>query len=98
MQMTEDNIIERLSALADEIRSSVRGADVEFTVYPSGSAMLDVRLSGRLYVLEYSPTRGFGVDEVQDGEGFTLGYRFASGDVEAAADELSNLLSAAVNS
>jgi hypothetical protein len=95
--MTESSIIQRLSSLADEIRNSVSGADVELTEFPSGSAMLDVRISGRLYVLEYSPTRGFGVDEVQDGEGFTLGYRFASGDVQAAAEELSNLLSAAVN-
>lgn len=95
--MTENSIVQRLSSLADEIRRSVSGADVEFTAFPSGGAMLDVRFTGRLYVLEYSPTRGFGVDEVQDGEGFTLGYRFTSGDVESAAEELSNLLSAAVN-
>jgi hypothetical protein len=95
--MTRNNTIDRLTGLAGEIRTSVTGADVDFTVFPSGSAMLYVRLAGRLYVLEYSPTRGFGVDEVRDGEGFTLAYRFTSQDVEAAADELNSLLSAAAN-
>jgi hypothetical protein len=54
--------------------------------------MLDVRRAGHLYVLSYSPTRGFGVDEVSDGEGFQIGYRFAYDEFEPAAERLWELV------
>src|SRR6266852_3862629 len=86
-------MLDRIQALADQIQSSVPGTEVEFTAFPSGSAMLDVRHAGRLYVLSYSPTHHFGVDEVADGEGFQIGYKFTSEAFEPAAERLWELVS-----
>jgi len=62
--------------------------------FSSGSALLVVGKGGRLFVLTYSPSGGFGVDEVLEGEAFDSGYRFVSKDVDAAVEELHRLLQA----
>lgn len=68
---------------------------VELSSFPSGAAMLDVWRSGRLFVMEYSPTRRFGVDEVKDGEGFLIGSRNAYPEFEPAAERLKSLVDGA---
>jgi hypothetical protein len=83
---------DRIRELADQIRASVVDAEVDFTSFPSGSAAIDVRRGGRLFVLSYSPTHHFGVDEVVDGEGFQVGYRFTSEAFEPAAARLQELV------
>jgi hypothetical protein len=82
----------RIRALADQIRASAVDAEVDFTAFPSGSATIDVRRGRRLLVLAYSPTHHFGVDEVADGEGFQIGYRFTSESFEQAAGCLRELV------
>jgi hypothetical protein len=89
------NMVEKIRGLAEQIRASASDAEVEFTAFPSGSAMIDVRRGGRLFVLAYSPTRGFGVDEVRDGEGFLLGYAFTSDSLAPAAERLRQLVAGA---
>jgi hypothetical protein len=76
--------------------AALPGTRTELSTFPSGSAMLDVWRSGRLFVMEYSPTRRFGVDEVRDGEGFLIGYRDAYQDFEPAAERLKQLVEAAI--
>ena len=80
-----------LSALAERI-SRVPGVQVNLHRFPSGAATLDVVRDERLYVLDYSPTRRFGVDEVKDGEGFLISYGFTSEDYEPAAKRLWELV------
>jgi hypothetical protein len=86
----------RVRELADQIRASVVDAEVDFTSFPSGSATIDVRRGGRLFVLSYSPTHHFAVDEVADGEGFQVGYRFTSESFESATARLQELIANAI--
>ena len=84
-------MIEQIRALAKQI-AALPEAAVDFNTFPSGSAMLDVRRAGRLYVMAYSPDRGFGVDEVGDNDGFLVSYRFSYTQFEPAASRLWQLV------
>jgi predicted enzyme related to lactoylglutathione lyase len=67
--------------------------EVELTDFPAGGAMLDIRRrDGRLFVMSYSPSHGFGVDEVGADDGFIPAYRFVSSDFDPAAKELRRLV------
>jgi hypothetical protein len=88
-------MVERIRILAEQIRAAAPDSEVDFTPFPSGSAMLDVRRGGRLFVLAYSPERHFGVDEVMDGEGFQISYGFTSQSFDAAAQHLRDLVASA---
>jgi hypothetical protein len=82
-----------ITLLARQIEASFSGSTTEVEFFPSGSAMLDVRWLGRLFVMAYSPAAGgFGVDEVSEEDGFNSGYRFVSNEFSEAADELYRLL------
>ncbi|HEX5102978.1 MAG TPA: VOC family protein [Pirellulaceae bacterium] len=91
------NIVDHIGQLAERLRTVATDAEVEFTSYPSGSAMLDVRRQGRLYVMSFSPQQGFGVDEVRDGEGFQNTYQFAFSDFQPAAQKLWELATASAH-
>lgn len=82
------SVVDNIGLLAERLREEATDADVEFTAYPSGSAMLDVRRRGRLYVMAFSPQGGFGVDEVRDGEGLHNADQFVFNDFQRAADKL----------
>jgi hypothetical protein len=81
-----------IESLVARIKASFPGVVTEVEHFPSGAAMLDVRWLGRLFVLAYSPSGGFGVDEVKDDEGMEMGYRFRSADYAEAVEELFRLL------
>ena len=83
-----------IKLLARQIEASFAGSTTEVTAFDSGSAMLDVRSQGRLFVMAYSKALGFGVDEVGEDEGFETGYRFTSNEFDEAAEELHRLLEA----
>jgi hypothetical protein len=83
--------VEKIRQLTKQVQDSF-GAVTELTVFGSGSAMLDVRSRGRVFVLVYSPTSGFGVDEARESDAFDTGYRFITQDFESAAEELRRLL------
>ncbi len=85
-------MLQQIRVLRDEIERTYPGAEAHIEGFASGAATLDVRWRTRVFVLAYSPSRGFGVDELQEGEGFETGYRFASPDFEGAAAELHRLL------
>ncbi len=85
-------MIDKMAQLAKQI-AALPGTDVEFTPYPGGGAMLDVRRDGRLFVMAYSSAGHFGVDEVADDTGWLTSYRFASDDFEPAAARLWELVS-----
>jgi len=80
--------VESIGDLAERLQAVATDADVQFTAYPSGSAMLDVRRHGRLFVMAFSPNLGFGVDEVRDGEGLQNTYQFVFSDFQPAANKL----------
>ena len=77
-----------MKRLRDGLRTDALGIEAELTTFPTGGAMLDVRRAGRAFVMAYTPTHGFGVDELHEGDGFVTGYRFVFADFEPAARQL----------
>lgn len=57
--------------------------------------MLDVVRQGRLYVMAYSPSSGFGVDEVRSSEGFLTSYEYVTSNFDSAAAKLRTLADSA---
>lgn len=74
--------------LADQIRATFPGATTDVEDFPSGAAVLDVRWRGRALVLVFTPSGGFGVDELGSEEGFETGYAFSSEDFTSASEEM----------
>ncbi|MEH1937638.1 MAG: hypothetical protein V7L14_28800 [Nostoc sp.] len=91
-QATDSTILEKISALAKQIELSFPGAITTVEIFPSGSAMLDIHLHNKLFVMAYSPTHGFGIDEVGDEDGFDTGYRFNTKDFYVATEEVNKLI------
>ncbi len=85
-------ILARAEALAAQLTASIPGARVEIEEFPSGAVALSVRAGGRAWVMDYSPQRGFGVDELGPEEGFQAGYRYSSDNFDEAAEILLRLL------
>jgi hypothetical protein len=91
----KQKMLNDITVLAIQIEASFPGSATNVKTFHSGSAMLDVRWNGRLFVLAYSIAEGFGVDEVAEEDGFEMGYRFTSNKFDKAAEELHSLLQAA---
>jgi hypothetical protein len=85
----------KMTSLAKQIEESFSGSTTEVEIFSSGSAMLEVRRQGRLFVMAYLSSGDFGVDEVGKDEGFETGYRMVSNKFDEAAEELYRLLHAA---
>ena len=85
-------MIDKMGDLARQLEA-LPGTRTELTTFPSGAAMLDVWREGRLFVMAYTPTwKGFGVDEVLDGQGLLEKYDFFSEDYAPAAEHLRKLV------
>jgi hypothetical protein len=70
------------------------GASTQVTEFDSGGVMLDVRCSnGRTFVLTFSPSLGYGVDEVSARDGLGNDYRFVYSTFHPAAVKLHELIS-----
>lgn len=83
----------RMADLAKGISSAHSDVSTELTEFTSGGAMLDVRNGkGRLFVMAYTPTHGYGVDEVREDEGFLPGYQYSFTEFDDAADQLQRLI------
>jgi hypothetical protein len=91
-QATESTILDKISALAKQIELSFPGAITTLEIFSSSSAMLDIRLHNKLFVMAYSPTNGFGIDEVGEEDGFDTGYRFNTKDFYVATEEVNKLI------
>lgn len=88
------NLAQRMASYSERLATEI-GAETKVTAFPSGAVMLDVRRNGRGFVMAYSTTHGFGVDEILPDDGFVTGYRFASPDFDSAAEELKQLVGSA---
>jgi hypothetical protein len=91
-QATDSTILEKISALAKQIELSFPGAITTLEIFPSCCVMLDIHLNNKLFVMAYSPTHGFGIDEVGEEDGFGIGYRFNTRDFYVAIEELNKLI------
>ena len=90
-----------IASLAEQFRQLVSTLDAssdcarsELTLFPSGGEMIDVhRKDGRVFVLAFSPDRGFGVDELHVDDGFVDSYQFTFTEFSSAALKLQELVS-----
>jgi hypothetical protein len=88
---------ERVEQLGQELRREWPHARVQWSLFPSGAAMLDVFCGERWFQLAYFPSyRLFGVDETREEDSFSNYYRFTSPDFGAAAAELRRLVAGAM--
>ena len=78
--------------LAELVRRRYPPATAAVGHRSSGRIVLDVVLGERLFVLEYFPGEGFGVDEVADEEAFLVGSRNVFDDAIGAGVCLLKLL------
>lgn len=93
MSITDD-----FTTLTEQTAKLSRDVETELATFPSGAMMLDVRYRGRLFVLAYSPTAGFGVDEVEEEVvGLGTSYRHGFDDFTLAKEKLLSLLATAMS-
>ena len=84
---------DQMRQLAQQLEAEQTAVRADLTEFASGGAMLDVRRADdRAFVMAYSPSAGFGVDELRPNDGFGTGYRFVVGEFERAAEQLQRLL------
>jgi lactoylglutathione lyase len=81
-------VVTEMKLLQEGLAAEPCDIKAELTTFPSGSAMLDVRRAGRAFVMAYTPTDGFGVDELHPDDGLLSGYQFHFHDFEPAAQQL----------
>lgn len=77
-----------MERLRQDLVAEQSGLDATLTTFPSGSAMLDMRRNGRAFVMAYTPSFGFGVDELHPDDGIVNAYPFIFEDFESAARQL----------
>ena len=88
----EDRLLSRLKFISEQIDHNFPGSVTELDIFSSGAMMLDVRYRDRLFVIDCTSSRGIGVDEVTEADGFNTGYNFITEDVDAAIVELNRLM------
>jgi lactoylglutathione lyase len=74
--------------LAAHLRSRFPTARVETSTFPSGAASLSIVQDDRLFIMDFAPSTGFGVDEVRPGEEYLNQYSFTTDDFQQAAEKL----------
>src|SRR5439155_68091 len=77
-------MVKRIEMLAKQIETNVPGAKVDFTLFPSGAAMLVVKRAGCLFVLSFLPQGHFSCGENHQGCGYpSPPRRFAKGKISS---------------
>jgi hypothetical protein len=91
------NLTDELNKLAAEAAALSSDIETDVRVLSSESALLDVRYRGRLFVLDYSSTDGFGVDEfVPEIDGLGSEFEHNYHDLTPARERLLALLTDAI--
>ena len=83
----------RLLSLIQDLRLLAPQLSLDMRVLPSGVVFLNVHPNSREFALEYSPTRGFGISELNDQTTpFDAGHEHVFDDAEPAAECLLTLV------
>jgi hypothetical protein len=80
-----DVLLKRLQAIFP-------AAELELERFPSGAWLLDMRLEERFFVASFSPSDGYGFDEVKDGDGLTSNFTHAASGLDELVEGLSKLV------
>jgi hypothetical protein len=94
LMLNDDNaiIFEDLKSFAIEIESLCKDTRTDLASFPSGAIMLDVFCKDRFFVLVYSPSAGFGVDEVTNDDSLGTSYKFHLPTLDMAKAKLKLLM------
>lgn len=90
--INRSSILEDLKSFTQDLKQLNGKIKTDLTVFDSGAIMLDVFCQNRTFILVYSPTTGFGVDEVKEDDGFDLSYKFYAKDINTAKEKLKELI------
>jgi hypothetical protein len=83
---------EAVASLEQKLRGQFPTAVLDVTWFASSAFMVDVRLGSRLFVVAFSPTTGFGVDEVQESDDIDTSFRYSAANVDEVISKLTNLV------
>lgn len=83
-----------IQELAADLRMRISDASVALREGNRGKAMLSVARNGRMFVMEFRPNEGYGIDEINDdvNNGWNMGYRHVFTDFELGAQKLLDLV------
>lgn len=85
----------RVENLVEAIKARFPSSDVETEHFDSGAFMMDIRIGSKLFVCSYSPSNGFGVDQVTSETGFDSSFRHHADTIEEAETKLIELIDSA---
>lgn len=81
-------VVDMADSLQESLRSVYPAAEFTLKRYPDAGWMLDVRLGERFFVVDFSPTRGFGFDEIEVDEGLDSSFSRAASDFNDLVEKL----------
>lgn len=81
-----------VAALEQRLRDRFPMAMFEVIQLTSGAFMLDMRIGRRFFVVAFSPTHGFGVDEVHEGDAIDSSYRYSANGIDDVVRQLADLV------
>jgi hypothetical protein len=78
---------------AQHLRRSLPDDTITLRDGRSGAIVLSIARHKRVFVMEFRPGEGYGVDEIDDeNNGWNMGYRHVFDDFNSAAGKLSKLM------
>ena len=86
------NILEGIQSFARELELLDKNTKTDVASFSSGAIMLDVFCQDRMFALVYSPTAGFGVDEIQEEDSLGISYKFHLNNLDSAKKKLKQLM------
>jgi hypothetical protein len=91
MTITQD---QRFNVLANRIEKEFPGSTVSATFFPSQAVSLEIRFKNRFFIIDYSSSLGYGVDELKGSmdEAFDSGYTYCFTDFDETVNSLYKLL------
>jgi hypothetical protein len=82
-----------IEQLGEQIKRDYPSSNPKFTPFPSGAAMLDVKIGPETYVMEYLPSlRAVGISRMSTATFGWEGFEHSFGDFQSAKEFLMSLL------
>jgi len=86
-------VLSEIQQLGEQIKQEYPSSDPKFTPFPSGAAILDVRIGPETYVMEYLPSRrAVGISRMSTATFGWEGFEHAFQDFQGAKAFLLSLL------
>jgi hypothetical protein len=83
---------DQFKSFTDELQCSFPPSNPKLTLFPSGAAMLDVKIGAEIYVMEYHSDVGVGINRASKATFGWEGYEYPFDNFESAKAFLMSLL------